>query len=56
VQPQAGHQDGGHRHQGDGVAALVQPRPQHRPFVAAEQALDTRFSAIGLTFQVSPLR
>ena len=39
MQAQAGHQDGGHRHQGQRLAATVQPQMQGGALVAAEQAL-----------------
>ena len=42
VQPDAGDQDRSHRHQRQLVAALRHAQPDHRPFVAAEQALDPR--------------
>ena len=54
VQPDAGHQHRGHRHQRQ--RRMV--RSQAAPTIAARSFLQnsrsTRFSAIGLTFQVSP--
>ena len=60
VQPDAGHQDGGDRHQRDEVAARHQPGLDHRAFVLAEQFFDAlqgdRIHVPGIAGDVSYLR
>ena len=54
MQPDAGHQNGRDRHQGQAFRPIAsRVRITARSFLQNSRSI--RFSAIGLTFQVSPL-